>query len=342
MRTASRLLLVASTLCCAQASFAQDVAVDEEAVAAARVAFAERMVAKHGFDRDVITATLTDVAIDVSVLEAISRPAERVVPWYEYRAIFLNPERIAAGAAFWHANEAAIEATMRRYAVQPELLLAIVGVESLFGQRMGRYRVLDALGTLAFAYPPRSEFFAAELETFLLLSRDDPDLLGALGSYAGAMGAGQFIPSSYRAYAVDANGDGRRDLWADWEDILASVANYLEAHGWRAGEPVAAEAVKSAGWAGTEPGQRLGLNATVGSLSEAGFLFATDLPFDSEAMVFALERDPSSSEYWVGFRNFHVITRYNRSVKYALAAHQLSLAIRAAYEQQLASLAHEE
>jgi membrane-bound lytic murein transglycosylase B len=131
-------------------------------------------------------------------------------------------------------------------------------------------------------------------------------------------------------------------LWADWEDILASVANYLEAHGWRAGETVAVEAIKSPEWTGTEPGQRLGLNATVGSLTESGFLFATDLPVDAEAMVFALERDSSSSEYWIGFHNFQVITRYNRSVKYALAAHQLSLAIRAAYEQEPASLAHEE
>jgi membrane-bound lytic murein transglycosylase B len=338
MRTALRLFLVAA-LCSGRGLFAQEVAVDEEAVAAARVAFIDRMVAKHGFDRDAIAATLTDVAIDASVLEAISRPAERVVPWYEYRSIFLNPERIAAGVAFWRANEAAIEATTQRYAVQPELLLAIIGVESLFGQRMGKYRVLDALGTLAFAYPPRSAFFASELETFLLLTRDDPKMLGALGSYAGAMGAGQFIPSSYRAYAVDANGDGRRDLWADWEDILASVANYLEVHGWRAGEAVAAEAVKNDSWSGPEPGQRVGLNATVGSLSEAGFLFATDLPVASEAMVFALERDSSSSEYWVGFHNFDVITRYNRSVKYALAAHQLSVAIRAAYEQDSTSVA---
>ncbi|HEY7672710.1 MAG TPA: lytic murein transglycosylase B [Gammaproteobacteria bacterium] len=339
MRKAQRLVLIAATLCCAQAPSAQDVVVDEAAVAAARVAFIERMVAKHGFDPDAIAATLTDVAIDVKVLEAISRPAERVSPWYEYRNIFLNPERISAGVAFWRANEAAIEATTHRYPVQPELLLAIVGVESLFGQRMGRYRVLDALGTLAFAYPPRSAFFASELEAFLLLSRDDPDMLGALGSYAGAMGAGQFIPSSYRAYAVDADGDGRRDVWADWEDILASVANYLEAHGWRAGEPVAAEAVKGPTWSGPEPGERLGLNATVGALSEAGYLFSTDLPVASEAMVFSLEHDPTSSEYWVGFHNFDVITRYNRSVKYALAAHQLSLAIRAAYEQEHASLA---
>ena len=338
MRTSPRLLLVALVFSGVPA-LAQPIVVDEEAVAAARVAFIERMVTKYGFDRDAIAATLTDVAIDTRVLEAISRPAERVAPWYEYRGIFLNPERIAAGVAFWRANEAVVEATARRYGVQPELLLAIVGVESLFGQRMGMYRVLDALGTLAFAYPPRSAFFASELETFLLLSRDEPEMLGALGSYAGAMGAGQFIPSSYRAYAVDANGDGRRDVWADWEDILASVANYLEAHGWRAGEPIAAEAVKRPSWSGPEPGERVGLDATVGSLSAAGYLFATDLPVAAEAMVFALEHDPESSEYWVGFHNFDVITRYNRSVKYALAAYQLGLAIRDAHEQAAESLA---
>jgi membrane-bound lytic murein transglycosylase B len=318
---------------------AQPIAIDEAAVAAARMAFIERMVAKHGFDHDSIAATLTDVAIDTRVLEAMSRPAERVAPWYEYRGIFLTPERIAAGVTFWRENEAVIEATTQRYRVQPELLLAIIGVESLFGQRMGGYRVLDALGTLAFAYPPRSSFFASELETFLLLSRDEPYMLGALGSYAGAMGAGQFIPSSYRAYAVDANGDGRRDLWADWEDILASVANYFEAHGWRAGEPVVTEAIKGPSWSGAEPGQRLGLSETVGSLSADGYLFATDLPIASEAMVFAVERNESSSEYWVGFHNFDVITRYNRSVKYALAAHQLSLAIRDGYDQAQESLA---
>jgi membrane-bound lytic murein transglycosylase B len=333
MRTVQRLLLAGLAFSAAHSASAQSIVVDEEAVAAARVAFIERMVAKHGFDRDAIAATLTDVAIDMKVLEAISRPAERVVPWYEYRAIFLNPERISAGVAFWRENEAVVEATAQRYGVQPELLLAIVGVESLFGQRMGRYRVLDALGTLAFAYPPRSAFFASELETFLLLGRDEPEILGALGSYAGAMGAGQFIPSSYRAYAVDANGDGRRDLWADWADILASVANYLDAHGWRGGEPIAAEAAKGPTWSGTEPDQRVGLDETVGSLSATGYLFATELPVAAQAMVFALERDPQSSEYWVGFHNFDVITRYNRSVKYALAAHQLGLAIRAAYDQ---------
>jgi membrane-bound lytic murein transglycosylase B len=308
---------------------AQDVTVDTDAVAAARAAFVERMVSTHGFDRAEITATLADAKIDSDVLQAISRPAERVVPWYEYRNIFLTPARIEAGIAFWRGNAALVEATARRHDVEPELLLAIVGVESLFGQRMGRYRVLDALSTLAFAYPPRARFFGSELEAFLLMSREEgPQVLEALGSYAGAMGAGQFIPSSFRAYAVDADGDGIRDLWGDWEDILASVANYFDAHGWRTGEPIVAAAEKGAVWSGPEPGQELDLDETVGSLSEKGYLFATDLPAASPAMVFALERDASSTEYWVGFHNFRVITRYNRSVKYALAAHQLSMAIR--------------
>jgi membrane-bound lytic murein transglycosylase B len=325
---------------CVRTVVAQEVAIDEQAVMAARTDFVERMVTKYGFDRADVVATLTGATIDARILRAISRPAERVVPWYEYRAIFLTPERIGAGVDFWRNNAGLLEAAARRYAVQPELLLAIVGVETLFGQRMGSYRVLDALSTLAFAYPPRASFFASELEVFLLMSRDEgPYMLDAIGSYAGAMGAGQFIPSSFRAYAVDANADGRRDLWGDWEDILASVANYFEAHGWRSGEPVVTEATKGSTWSGSEPGQGLGLTETVSSLSETGYLFATDLPPTSAAMVFALERDESSSEYWVGFHNFHVITRYNRSAKYALAAYQLSLAIRDGYEHTAGELA---
>jgi membrane-bound lytic murein transglycosylase B len=329
MRILRKSLAALASASCVQLATAQDLAVDTEAVAAARATFVERMVSTHGFDRTEITATLADAKIDSDVLQAISRPAERIVPWYEYRNIFLTPARIEAGVAFWRDNEGVVEATARRHDVEPELLLAIVGVESLFGQRMGKYRVLDALSTLAFAYPPRARFFGSELEAFLLMSREEgPQVLEALGSYAGAMGAGQFIPSSFRAYAVDADGDGIRDLWADWEDILASVANYFDAHGWRAGEPIVAAAEKAASWSGPEPGQEVNLNETVASLSEQGYLFATDLPPASPAMEFALERDAGSTEYWVGFHNFRVITRYNRSVKYALAAHQLSLAIR--------------
>jgi membrane-bound lytic murein transglycosylase B len=311
---------------------AQEIAIDAAAVETARAAFVERMADKHGFDRDATAATLAGATIDERVLRSISRPAERVVPWYEYRNIFLTPARIDAGAAFWRSNAAVLDAAAERYGVEPELLLAIIGVESLFGERMGSYPVLDALSTLAFAYPPRASFFASELEAFLLLGREEgTDVLEALGSYAGAMGAGQFIPSSFRAYAVDGNGDGRRDLWRDWEDILASVANYFGEHGWKAGEPIVAAAGKVPGWSGSEPGQGLGLSETVGSLSEKGYQFQTELPQTAPAMIIGLERDEAGSEYWVGFHNFHVITRYNRSVKYALAAYQLSAAIRDAY-----------
>jgi membrane-bound lytic murein transglycosylase B len=312
---------------------AQEITIDQAAVEAARTQFVERMVTKHGFDRVETATALARATIDERVLRSISRPAERVVPWYEYRNIFLTSARIDAGAEFWRSNEAVIDAAARRYGVEPELLLAIIGVETLFGQRMGAYPVLDALSTLAFAYPPRASFFASELESFLLLGREEgAHVLEALGSYAGAMGAGQFIPSSFRAYAVDGNADGRRDLWGDWEDILASVANYFGEHGWRAGEPIVTAAEKAPAWSGSEPGQGLGLNETVGSLSEKGYLFATDMPPAAPAMIMGLERDAESSEYWVGFHNFHVITRYNRSVKYALAAYQLSEAIRDAYQ----------
>jgi membrane-bound lytic murein transglycosylase B len=317
----------------ASGSAAQDVAVDTGAVDAARDAFVDRMVAEHGFDRAELAATLARAEINQDVLRAISRPAERVVPWYEYRNIFLTPARIDAGVQFWRDNATLVEATARERGVEPELLLAIVGIESLFGQRMGRYRVLDSLSTLAFAYPPRSRFFSGELEALLLVSREEgAQVLDALGSYAGAMGAGQFIPSSFRAYAVDADADGRRDLWDDWADILASVANYFQSHGWRAGEPVAVPATRAVNGSGLEPSDSLALDATVGSIASGGYAFTTELPADAPAMVFALEHDASSPEYWVGFHNFYVITRYNRSVKYALAAHELAMAIREGYE----------
>jgi membrane-bound lytic murein transglycosylase B len=314
-------------------ALADDVVVDPGAVEAARGAFVERMVEKHGFDRAKLDAVLAEAQILPDVLRAISRPAERVIPWYEYRDIFLNDERIDAGARFWRDHADLIAEAAAEHQVDAEVIVAILGVETLFGQRMGHYRVLDALATLAFAYPPRASFFAGELEQFLLMSREEGDgVLQAEGSYAGAMGAGQFIPSSFRAYAVDADGDGRRDVWADWADVLGSVANYFHVHGWRAGEPIAEPAVHASGPPPSAVGNGLTLNETAASLAAKGYVLSADVPGSAPATVFALERDENSSEYWVGFRNFEVITRYNRSVKYALAAYQLSRAIREAYE----------
>lgn len=303
----------------------------------ARAAFVDKMVAQHGFDRAELTALLDEAVIDRTILETMARPAERVVPWFEYRNIFLTEERIAAGVRFWSEHADTLERIARRYGVAPEMIVAIVGIETYFGTRMGRYRVLDALATLAFAYPPRASFFTSELESFLLLARDEEvDARAALGSYAGAMGAGQFIPSSYRAYAVDGDADGKRDLWNNWNDVFGSVANYFAKHGWRAGEPVVERAIRAENFAGAEPRNALDLDGTVGSVTEQGYVFTTTLPSNAPAAPYSFEAEGGGSEYWIGYHNFHVVTRYNRSTKYALAAHQLSEAIRSRYFETVA------
>jgi membrane-bound lytic murein transglycosylase B len=314
------------------ASIGHAVEVDMEAVREARSAFVERMVQTHAFDRNEMIRLLENAEIDEQILETISRPAERVLPWHEYRGIFLNDSRISGGVEFWRAHADVIGGVSEAYGVAPELLVAILGVETYYGRRMGSFRVIDSLATLAFAYPPRSDFFTSELEAFFLLAREegiDPE--AALGSYAGAMGAGQFISSSYRAYAVDGNDDGQRDLWSDWQDVLASVANYFSVHGWRRDEPVIDRATLSPAWSGSEPPNSMNLNETVASLSREGYVFSTELPDETPATALSLEGE-AEQEYWVGYHNFHVITRYNRSVMYALAAHQLGQTILAEYE----------
>jgi peptidoglycan lytic transglycosylase B len=311
---------------------------DAASIAAAKRAFVDRMVEQHDFDREDLKAVLDKAEINQTVIDTMSRPPERVVPWFEYRKIFLNEQRIAAGVQFWSEHAKTIESVAERFGVAPEIVVAVVGIETYFGTRMGKFRVLDALATLAFAYPPRSAFFSGELESFLLLAREEHlDPTAALGSYAGAMGAGQFIPSSYRAYAVDADADGKRDLWGDWDDALGSVANYFKVHGWQAGEPVVEQVSRSAEFTGPEPRNSLDLNDTVGSLSRMGYLFTTALPADTPASPYALEADGGGSEFWVGYHNFRVITRYNRSPKYALAAYQLSQAIRERYMNEVAA-----
>jgi membrane-bound lytic murein transglycosylase B len=330
-RNASRFAGWAVLLLGMQAAYAQS-APDAAEIARARARFIDRLVENHGFERSSVEPLLNAAVIDESILAAISRPAERVVPWYEYRGIFMTDARINGGAAFWRRNASAIDAVSRRFGVAPEAIVAIVGVETLYGERMGRYRVIDALSTLAFAYPPRSEFFARELEAFFLLNREEQFALNdALGSYAGAMGAGQFIPSSFRAYAVDGDGDGHRDLWGNWQDILASVANYLSVHGWQEGAPVVEQATRRAGFSGSEPSNKLALDSTVAAIRSAGYEFDATVPDATAAAVYSVERDATGSEYWVAYKNFDVITRYNRSVKYALAVHQLGQAIKQAY-----------
>jgi membrane-bound lytic murein transglycosylase B len=292
-----------------------------------RAQFIARMVATHGFERGELESLFDGVVVNERILESISRPAERVLEWHEYRDIFVTESRITAGATFWDEHRAELTAASDTYGVPTEILVAILGVETRFGTRMGVYGVLEALNTLAFAYPPRARFFRNELEAFLLLTREENiDAQTVLGSYAGAMGAGQFIPTSYRAFAVDANSDGRRDLWTDWEDVFGSVANYFRSHGWRADEPVVVPAMRRNDANAPQPGNSMDLNDSVGALSEAGYDFATALPESAPATVLGLE-GYDGTEYWVGFHNFRVITRYNRSVMYALAVKQLADAI---------------
>ncbi|MDX1498623.1 MAG: lytic murein transglycosylase B [Woeseiaceae bacterium] len=286
-------------------------------------AFIDKLVSEHAFDRAALSATLAQAETKQSILDAIARPAERVLTWGEYRRIFLTDKRIDAGVEFWQEHCAELERISEESGVPIEIIVGIIGVETYFGRITGGHRVLDALSTLAFDYPPRARFFRRELEQFLLLVREeDLEATEPSGSYAGAMGRPQFMPSSYRAYAVDATGDGKRDIWNDWSDVAGSIANYMTRHGWRADEPVVAQAGLGQGFEGPVPENTLKPRATVASLSERGILFSTELPADSVADLITLEGE-DGTEHWVGFHNFFVITRYNRSVMYALAVHQL-------------------
>ncbi|MDX1480411.1 MAG: lytic murein transglycosylase B [Woeseiaceae bacterium] len=297
-------------------------------------AFIDRMVDDHEYDRAALEAALREAQSIDRILEAIARPAEKTLTWPEYRQIFIRPEKIGAGVEFWRDNEAAIRAVSEATGVSEEMLVGIIGVETNFGRITGNYRVLDALATLAFDYPPRSSFFTQQLEEFLLLVREENlSATEPTGSYAGAMGRPQFMPGSYRAYAVDIDGDGRRDIWSNWQDVLGSVANYFVEHDWKPGKAVVTEAKLGAAWQGEVPANRLSATGTVAELRSAGVEFETDLPGDHPAALVTLELGDGDREYRVGFHNFFVITRYNRNVMYAAAVEEMGRAVAQAYRQ---------
>jgi membrane-bound lytic murein transglycosylase B len=301
--------------------------------------YVNELVKEQGLDADYLLAMLESAETQQSILDAMARPAEKTKPWSEYRAIFLTRERIAAGVTFWREQEPRLRRISAATGVPPEMLAGIVGVETYFGQRAGKFRLLDSLATLAFDYPPRSKFFRSELTQLFLLARDDGvEIDKALGSYAGAMGAPQFIPSSYRNFAVDGDGDGRRDLFGSWDDVLASVANYFVVHKWKPGEAVVARAAL-AGAKGPNPADNsLSPGSTVAGLRESGVRFTTDLAPTAPAGLMAFDGE-DGREHWVGFHNFYVITRYNRSTMYALAVYQLGQAIGEAVRAQPATAA---
>ena len=294
-------------------------------------AFVDEVVRQDGLDRREVRQLLKEAQPQPKIIEIMNRPLEKVAPWWEYRERFLNPERISDGVQFWSDHQESLERIAAEYQVAPEYLVAILGIETKYGRTTGRYRVLDALATLAFDYPPRQRYFSGELEQFLLLVKETKlDPLTTTGSYAGAMGAPQFMPSVYRRYAVAANTDKRRDLWGDWDDILASVANYLHEHGWTAGAPVLAETSLDPDPTFQIEPHNVELNATLDSLSAHGVRldphFAPQLPADTPAVLLSAEQRDGPA-YRVGFHNFYVITRYNSSARYAMAVYDLAQAI---------------
>jgi membrane-bound lytic murein transglycosylase B len=298
-------------------------------------AFIGEMTRDHDFGETELIDLFRQAERQQSIIDAISRPAERVLEWHEYRDIFIEERRIAQGLEFWAEHEQVLAEAERKFGVPPEYVLAILGVETRYGRVMGRYRVLDALSTLAFDYPPRADFFRRELVQFLLLAREEArNPTDLMGSYAGAMGYGQFIPSSFRHYAVDFDGDGLRDIWGNPRDAIGSIANYFSVHGWRAGEAVAVPVELVDPGPAAHANASLNLTHTVAELEALG-VAPTGLPGDARAALFRMEHE-DRSEFWLGLQNFHVITRYNRSHLYALAVHELSQVIR---ERRHASLA---
>ncbi len=299
--------------------------------------FAAMAASEHGLDQAEVLQLLQDARFKQSIVDAMTRPAE-AKPWYKYRPIFITDKRIDAGIKFWRENEALIDKAAEKFGVDPQIIVAIIGVETSYGGNTGSYRVLDALTTLAFYYPDtgndRSGFFASELMNFIVLGNEEGlPLTEVKGSYAGAMGLGQFMPSSYLEYAVDLDGDGRRDLWSSMEDVIGSVANYLHRHGWQYGEPVTYRArVLEGANMDLVTRRDFKVKMTVAELSAAGFESTQAVSEETLAAVGRLEESEGDS-YWITFKNFYVTTRYNRSPLYAMAVFDLSEAVKAGFEE---------
>ena len=319
-------ILLAAALSCAVPAQAAS-SVDRAQYAA----LVDEVAADTGKDPAALTALLDGAEVKQGILDAMARPAE-AKPWSAYRPIFLSAARIGGGVAFFRQHRELLEVMARRYGVAPEYLVAILGVETNYGAITGHYRVLDALVTLAFHYPPRANFFRGELKALLELPANK--LAGPIdtltGSYAGAQGWSQFMPSSIRDYAVDADGDGHVDLVNSPADILASVANYFAEHGWRAGEPVAVRSQPAVERRELDPA---GLDPVypVEQLTAWGYAPTAHVPPGALATLLKLD-GADGAEYWLVFNDFRVITRYNKSPLYAMAVFQLAGAIRQAID----------
>lgn len=286
--------------------------------------FIAEMALEQNFDAGELRRAFAQAERKQAILDAISRPAEKAKPWSEYRPIFITEQRVREGVQFWLQHEEALIRAEQQYGVPAEVIVAIIGVETFYGRNTGKWRVLDALSTLAFDYPPRAPFFRGQLVQYLLMCREEQiDPLSLTGSYAGAMGLPQFIPGSFRAFAVDFDGDGHINIWNNPTDAIGSVASYFQQHGWQEGEPVVSRArVFGSRW---QEGLTTELehNSSVGVLRQLGWQPQDPLDVKLPVTAFRLE-GAQGDEYWMGLPNFYAITRYNHSAMYAMAVHQLS------------------
>ena len=288
--------------------------------------FIAQMVQEHQLDGPALRQMFSQLKSNDGVVKAINAPATSK-PWFEFKNIFVTPTRTSGGVDFWNANAEQLKRAREIYGVPEEIIVAIIGVETIYGKRTGSFRVIDALYTLAFEMPERANYFRGELEQFLLLTRENGlDPTTVKGSFAGAIGMPQFMPTSYRRFAVDFDSDGKINLWENVSDVIGSVANYLHFFGWVAGQPVVVPArisgtdYKDIVEKGFKP------HLTLAQMLPKGVEPTDPLPADLVAGLFALDLE-QGPDYWLAFNNFYVITRYNRSKNYAMAVYQLAIAI---------------
>jgi membrane-bound lytic murein transglycosylase B len=290
-------------------------------------AFIVDMVRKHDFNREALRRMFAKVQPRPAIIRAMTAPAT-ALPWNEFRDRIIDEARISGGVSFWAQHAQTLERATRTYGVPPEIIVAIIGIETRYGRETGSFRVLDALSTLAFDYPQRAEYFSGELEQYLLLAREARvNALNLKGSYAGAMGIAQFMPSSYRKFAVDFDGDGQRDLWNNAADAIGSVGNYLQSYGWRAGEIIVIPADVADSALNTMEGDGIKPVFKVGDLKQRGIVPLEPVSDEANAALFSVETE-LGPRFWLGLQNFYVITRYNRSINYAMAVCDLARELR--------------
>ena len=308
--------------------YPQNIDTSNENIRLGKSSLMDELINDHGFDEQYIRTIFKDIKFMPELIDAISRPAEKTKTWDEYRGIFLTPKRIAAGVLFANQHKDLINRVEKETGVPAKILVGILGVETSFGNIQGRYKVVNSLYTLAVGYPPRSAFFREELINLFYLCREqDLSITEIKGSYAGAMGAPQFIASSYRAYAVDGDGDGKINLFESWEDILMSIGNYLKENGWEESKNIINRIQIDNKQMQELASKTVTPKSTVADLAAAGIQLNPSLELTEKAQVIYLEGLNSDEEVVIGLHNFYVITTYNRNVMYALAVLELGESI---------------